>query len=459
MLYVLPWFLMLGWVAMPMAGVVHKPVPLTLAAVVIALSVAQCALSMRTIQQSISHYLGKERMRRRQLVPSAVLMAASFIALAALAATHGLEISLVALTLVFISMPFGAPYCLLVPLRSFAAFSAGLTVTVTAAFAVAGFTDGTLIGVLVAMVAAGCFNLIVMRPSAWSLSVMWELDGAREVQARLAVAEERLRFGRDLHDVLGRNLAVIALKSELAVQLARRGRPEAVEQVVEVQRIAQESQREMRDVVRGYREADLTVELAGARSVLRAAGIDCRITGDDGTELPAAVRSALGWAVREGTTNVLRHATDARHCAIRTRIGADRVVLVMDNDGVRERTDAGGAGGASGGPGNRSGNGGVRTAGAGSGLKGLRERLLPLGGTVEPSSRPGGSYRLTVELPVHGDGNGTTYDSENSSTHDSKSSSNKNSISGASTDGNRNGGGRSGLGSSDDSGGTEAGAA
>ena len=87
--------------------------------------------------------------------------------------------------------------------------------------------------------------------------MLWEAERAREVETRLAVAEERLRFGRDLHDVLGRNLSVISLKSELAVQLARRGRPEAVEQMIEVQRIAQESQREVRAVVRGYREADL----------------------------------------------------------------------------------------------------------------------------------------------------------------------------------------------------------
>ncbi|MBK3577939.1 sensor histidine kinase, partial [Streptomyces sp. MBT65] len=107
--------------------------------------------------------------------------------------------------------------------------------------------------------------------SVWLLDAVYELDEARETRARLAVAEERLRFGRDLHDVMGRNLSVIALKSELAVQLARRGRAEAVEQMIEVQRIARESQREVRDVVRGYRKADLRLELAGAQGVLAAA--------------------------------------------------------------------------------------------------------------------------------------------------------------------------------------------
>ncbi|MFB7503279.1 sensor histidine kinase, partial [Streptomyces broussonetiae] len=106
------------------------------------------------------------------------------------------------------------------------------------------------------------FLAITCLFSVWLLDSVYELDEARETRARLAVAEERLRFGRDLHDVLGRNLSVISLKSELAVQLARRGRPEAEEQMIEVQRVAHESQREVRAVVRGYREADLGAELA-----------------------------------------------------------------------------------------------------------------------------------------------------------------------------------------------------
>lgn len=158
--------------------------------------------------------------------------------------------------------------------------------------------------------------MLTSRCSAWVLDVMWKLREARDVQARLAVAEERLRFGRDMHDVLGRNLAVIALKSELAVEPAQRGRPQAVDQMVEVQRIARASQQEIRDVVRGYREADLRTELTGAQSVLRAAGIECGIEGDSGAELPTPVQSALGRVVREAATNVLRHG-DPRRCTIR----------------------------------------------------------------------------------------------------------------------------------------------
>ncbi|MEU0656202.1 histidine kinase [Streptomyces albogriseolus] len=226
------------------------------------------------------------------------------------------------------------------------------------------------------VLAGGGFFAFTYSFSAWLLNAVYELDEARETRARLAVAEERLRFGRDLHDVMGRNLAVIALKSELAVQLAQRGRPEAMTQMVEVQRLAQEAQREVREVVRGYREADLGNELAGAQGVLSAAGIDCTVTGP-ATGFPAPVQSALGWAVREAATNVLRHG-DARRCAMELRVKEGRVVLTVENDGV------------------------PRTGGRdrGAGLIGLRERLAEIGGTLRAEPTGDGRFLLTAEAPL-----------------------------------------------------------
>jgi two-component system sensor histidine kinase DesK len=231
-----------------------------------------------------------------------------------------------------------------------------------------------LISVLVVFLGGG-FLAFTSAFSVWLLNAVYELDQARETRARLAVAEERLRFGRDLHDVMGRNLAVIALKSELAVQLARRGRPEAEEQMVEVQRIAQESQREVRDVVRGYREADLGVELTGAQGVLEAAGIRCEVSGE-AAGLPVDVQSALGWVVREATTNVLRHG-DAGRCAVDVRVTRECVVLTVENDGVA----------APSGPG-------------GSGLAGLRERLAAVAGTLEAGPVGDGVFRVVASVPL-----------------------------------------------------------
>ncbi|MEU6545747.1 histidine kinase [Streptomyces sp. NPDC046859] len=253
-----------------------------------------------------------------------------------------------------------------------AGFAAG---SGTVVLAMTGIPLEALVIAVIVLLGSG-FLAFTAVFSVWLLRAVFELDDARETRARLAVAEERLRFGRDLHDVMGRNLAVIALKSELAVQLARRGRAEAVEQMIEVQRIARESQREVRDVVRGYREADLGVELAGAQGVLAAAGITCEVTGEtDG--LPADVQSALAWVVREATTNVLRHG-DAERCAVGVRRTEGRVVLTVENDGAAAASDGGG----------------------GSGLAGLRERLAAVDGTLEAGRVGEGAFRLVADVPL-----------------------------------------------------------
>ncbi|WP_210593710.1 sensor histidine kinase [Streptomyces sp. GESEQ-35] len=237
----------------------------------------------------------------------------------------------------------------------------------------APWSDALTVGLV--LLAGTSFLSFTSAFSVWLLNAVFALDEARETRTRLAVAEERLRFGRDLHDVMGRNLAVIALKSELAVQLARRGRPEAVEQMIEVQRIAHESQREVRDVVRGYRESDLSVELAGAQGVLTAAGIDCEVSAS-AEGLPLDVQSALGWVVREATTNVLRHG-DASRCGISVRVREGRVVLTVENDGTRTTSGSGG-----------------------SGLAGLRERLAAVDGTLEAGPVGEGVFRVVAEVPV-----------------------------------------------------------
>lgn len=213
------------------------------------------------------------------------------------------------------------------------------------------------------------------RGSLWMLDVVWELDRARDAQARLAVAEERLRFARDLHDVVGRGLSVISLKSDLAAQLAKRGRTEAADEMLEVRRLAQDLLSDVREVVRGYRTTDLGAELTGARSVLSSAGIDCRIVGSQDS-LSEQAQATLGWVVREGTTNVLRHS-QARACTIRVEVEDSSVRLSMENDG--------------------SNDGGPLTLG--NGLLGLTERLAAVGGALTAQRLPGARFRLTAELP------------------------------------------------------------
>lgn len=388
-LYAIPWLPVFGGVMPVMSVTGGHALPVTLAVVASGLNVVQGVLAVPLLNRALDRYLKLGPTPRGLLLLSGVLTLAAEGALLALIALmgigHGDSAATVPIAVGACLTPFFMAHCLVVSKRSFLAALATATLGLVLLL---GALTGSWLGAVALsclLVFAGVWSFGITRPTGWLLGVVRKLDAARSTEARLAVAEERLRFGRDLHDVMGRNLAVIALKSELAVQLARRERPEAVEQMVEVQRIAQESQREVREVVRGYRKADLQAELAGARSILRAAGVDCRIEGEDETQLPPEVESALGWVVREGTTNVLRHAAEVRHCALRTLIDPHRSVLVMtmENDGVTHPPVATGTGSP-----------------PGSGLKGLRERLHPLGGTLTSGPVQEGSYRLTVELPM-----------------------------------------------------------
>src|SRR5919107_6380321 len=130
-----------------------------------------------------------------------------------------------------------------------------------------------------------------------------ELQVAREEIARLAVAEERLRFARDLHDLLGHSLSSITLKSELAGRLLPAAPYKAAAEVRDIEGVARNALREVREAVAGYRQPTLDEELASAQQILEAAGIACQIERSVGV-LPNDVDAVLAWTVREGTTNV-----------------------------------------------------------------------------------------------------------------------------------------------------------
>jgi two-component system sensor histidine kinase DesK len=224
---------------------------------------------------------------------------------------------------------------------------------------------------------------LLYRFQVWFLGVVWEMHRGREAQAGLAVAEERLRFARDLHDVLGRNLAVIALNSELASKLIPAGpaASAATEQLCTVRQTAEDSMRELREVVSGYRTTNLDSELAGARSLLHASGVDVRIVGDS-MALPQATQTALGWVVREATTNIIRHsdaATVRIEVDLDPREQAPTAVLRIVNDHARP-----------------AGSG----TGSGSGLLGLQERLSGLGGDLCWQAEPGDRFLVQARVPL-----------------------------------------------------------
>ncbi len=210
-----------------------------------------------------------------------------------------------------------------------------------------------------------------------------ELRAAREEISRLAIAEERLRFARDLHDILGHSLSQITLKSELAGRLL----PDAPEtrrvkkEIQDIEAVARKSLSEVREAVAGYRQPTLEGELEGAREILEAAGISWRIEDKSGV-LPAATDAVLAWAVREGVTNIIRHSRATR-CEIR---------LTQNNGEVHaEITDDG--------PGSTPANNGAST---GSGLSGLAERAGASGGGFEAGPLPEGGFGLHLSLPSGG---------------------------------------------------------
>ncbi|WP_121253349.1 sensor histidine kinase [Nocardioides ferulae] len=181
-------------------------------------------------------------------------------------------------------------------------------------------------GMAVYGAAVAAFFVFTVQSSLWLLGVVTELDQARRSQAALAVAEERLRFSRDVHDVLGRHLATIAVRAELAATLAERHDARAPELVRELRTTAHEALREARELARGYRPLDLSQELDGAVALLRSAGIDATASLDG---LPEGWHEAVARVVREAVTNVLRHSS-----ATRVEICYADGLVEIRNDGV-----------------------------------------------------------------------------------------------------------------------------
>lgn len=215
-----------------------------------------------------------------------------------------------------------------------------------------------------------------LRGTRHLVSVNAELAEAREELARNAVAEERLRFARDLHDLLGHSLSLIALKSELAGRLAEADPARARAEMADVEAVARRALAEVRDAVSGYRQVSCAQALAEARAALSGAGIAVRLpTGVP--SLPAPVDAALGWVVREATTNVLRHSGARAVTVTLTDDGAEAVLTVADD-----------------------GRGPAEDTGPGSGLAGLAERVGALGGVLTGGAGPAGGYELRAVLPL-----------------------------------------------------------
>jgi two-component system, NarL family, sensor histidine kinase DesK len=265
-------------------------------------------------------------------------------------------------------------------------------------------TDWPQVILLVLLVRASGLDLIGL--ARFSAAIR-EVHAARRELARLAVVEERLRVARDLHDLLGRNLSVMTLKSELAGHLIAQEPARAAQEMHEVERTARQTLREVREAVEGYRLPRLASELDGARQVLEAAGIACE-TEDTAGGLPMATEALLAWVVREGVTNVIRHSR-ARRCTVRVTRQNGLVRAEVVNDSGIEHPQA-----IAPPPEPERVVPALRLV-TGSGLAGLAERAAAQGGHLEvgplpplPSLPTAGApgFRLCVEVPAGGAGAG-----------------------------------------------------
>jgi two-component system, NarL family, sensor histidine kinase DesK len=249
---------------------------------------------------------------------------------------------------------------------------------------------------LVAAVALHQFTVLAMGSavvygSVWLALVVADLDAARTEMAELAVGRERLRMSRDVHDLLGQSLSAVSLKGDLALRLMPTDPAAARAEIESLTDVARSALSDVRAVVHDRHVVSLPAELAAATALLGAARVEARVDVDlsdlsDPTGLPWPVEEVLAWAVREGTTNMLRHS-DATACSITAERrdrgsggAAGTVRLEIVNDGVPA-----------------SGPEGARR---GTGIAGLTERTRVLSGAVTAGRTPDGRFHLVVDVPA-----------------------------------------------------------
>ena len=228
------------------------------------------------------------------------------------------------------------------------------------------------------MISTMILGLVVFGMTRLSQLVL-ELSVMRGELARMAVDRERLRFARDLHDLLGYSLSSITLKSELAYRLVP-GQPErARQELTEILGASRQALADVREVASSYRDMSLETEAVSAQRMLETAQIEVcvsiKIPG-----LPADVDTVLATTLREGVTNILRHSK-VQHCSIAAIRTGPMIRLEVANDGVVNQSDN------------------DTRERSGSGLNNLRGRLGALGGTLTAGAGPDRWFRLVAEVP------------------------------------------------------------
>lgn len=247
---------------------------------------------------------------------------------------------------------------------------------IAAALTVALYDHGPTSGIVV-IVFYWLLNLGLAAAALYgairTVGVVDDLYDARTELAEAAIGRERVRVSRDLHDLLGQSLSAVSLKGDLAIKLLPHDTEGARAELESLTELARTALRDVRAVARDEHAVSLRAEIDAAGALLSAAGIEARIDVDL-PELAGPVQDVLAWAVREGTTNLLRHS-EANTASITVARGAGVVRMEIVNDGVRA------------------------PAGEGSGIAGVVERARAVSGSASAAADREGRFRLTVAVP------------------------------------------------------------
>ncbi|RWR07840.1 sensor histidine kinase [Siminovitchia fortis] len=205
-----------------------------------------------------------------------------------------------------------------------------------------------------------------------------QLEHANERISELVVLEERERISRDLHDILGQKLSLIGLKSDLAGKLIFRDPKTAEKELQDIRQTASTALREVRELVADIRAAKLENELVRAKQMLQAAEMELIIEGNPSFgQIPAIIESVLSMCLKEAVTNMVKHSRGTA-CRIKFEQLPNEYVLSVEDNGI-----------------------GIVRGGKlepGSGLRGMRERLEFVNGSLHVEGEEG--TKLTIRVPV-----------------------------------------------------------
>ncbi|WP_461028980.1 sensor histidine kinase [Streptomyces sparsus] len=252
----------------------------------------------------------------------------------------------------------------------------GASVAAILAFAVVH--EGNWNSVAYLTIASALTGLVIFGVTRLA-DLVQEIHSTRSELARMAVGQERLRFARDLHDLLGYSLSAITLKTELVHRLIAAHPQRARDEVASVLEVSRQALADVRLVASGYRDMSLADEAASAAQIMSATDVHAEVDVACGP-LHHTVDTALATALREGVTNILRHSK-VQTCSVTAAVEGETVRLVLVNDGVTAPTP-------------------VRTAHSGSGLGNLQSRLAAIGGRISAGVREDGRFELLAEAPT-----------------------------------------------------------